>query len=333
MAEAKDGMRRRRFLAAIGGAAASWPFAAAAQRSLPRIGFLGLGGVASIDSARQVATIKQGFADNGLAEGRDYIFEPRFAAGSYDHLTELTRELGAAGVGVVLANAIASVRAAERLVPPVPVVMISVDDPAGNGLVASLAKPGGHVTGTATAAAELTPKLLDIQRAMLPNAKSIALLHNPAGQTDTRFAKDFRARAAAAGFSVQEIAFASRNELEAAFRALSEPPDALHVMMDSTTSELADRIAALALARRLATFSNAPEFAGLGGLVACGPSREQLYRRSGYFVKKILDGADPADIPVELPARIELWVNPRTAAALDLTVPASLVAAADRIFR
>ena len=325
-------MRRRQFLGVLGGAAIGWPNEIVAQKAPVRIGFLASGAAASINSEVQVKTIKRGLEANGLIEGRDYIFEARFSGGRYERFPELARELAQTGVSVILVNTIASVRAAQNLVPPVPVVMMSINDPIGTGLIASLARPGGHTTGVATLAEELTPKLIEFQRAILPNATSIAAIYNPANPTNSAFLKDLRERAGALGMSVAAIEVRSRDELEAAFAALpAHRPDVLQVISDSGLLDLSDRIAALALMNRLPTFSTSPDFARFGGLIAYGASREALYLRSAYFVKRILDGANPGDLPVEQPSRIELWINLRTAKALNLTVPASLLAIADQV--
>lgn len=325
-------MRRRHFLATLGGAAVSWPYAAPAQRTPARIGFLASGAAASINSAYQIRTIKFGLGNNGLVEERDYILEPRFAAGNDERLPEMVRDLVQTGVNVVIANAIASVRAVQRLVPPLPVVMVSIDDPVGNGLVASLDRPGSHTTGIATASERLTPRMLELERSIVPNAASMAFLYNPANPPAPWFLEDLRSRARAFGISVAPIEFRSRDELEAAFgRLATKPPDLVQVMSDSGTGDFIDRIAALALMHRLPTFADTPEFATFGGLVAYGASREQLYLRTGYFVKKILDGADAGELAIEQPSRAELWINLRTAKALGLSVPASLLAAADKV--
>ena len=325
-------MRRRQLLGLLGGAAVALPYRAAAQKAPVRIGFLASGAAASINSEVQVRTIKRGLQDNGLIEGRDYILEARFSGGRYERFPELARELAEAGVRVILVNTIASVRAAQSLVPPVPVVMMSINDPIGTGLIASLARPGGHTTGVATLAEDLTPKLIEFQRTILPKATSIAVLYNPANPTNQAFLNDLRQRAGALAMSVTAFEVRSRDELEAAFAALSaHRPDVLQVISDSGLLDLSDRIAALALMNRLPTFSTSPDFTRFGGLIAYGASREKLYLRSAWYVKKILDGANPGDLPVEQPSRIELWINLKTAKALDLTIPASLLGAADEV--
>ena len=324
-------MKRRQFLGVLGGAAIGLP-KAVAQKPLPRIGFLASSTAASINSEVQVRILKRGLEANGLVEGRDYIFEPRFSGGRYEKFPELARELAQAGASVILVNTIASVRAARSLVPPVPVVMISINDPIGMGLIASLARPGGHVTGMATLNEDLTPKLLEFQRAILPKANSIAALYNPGNPTNLDFLKKLRERAGVLGMSVTGIEVRSRDDLEAAFAALpAQRPDLLQLISDSGLLDLIDRIAALALLNRLPAFATTPDFARFGGLMGYGASRETLYLRSTYFVKRILDGANPGDLPVEQPSKIELWINLKTAKALDLTIPASLLATADEV--
>jgi putative ABC transport system substrate-binding protein len=324
-------MKRRHFLGVLSGAAIGLP-KAVAQKPLPRVGFLASGAAASINSDVQVRTIKRGLEANGLVEGRDYIFEARFSGGRYEKFPELARELAQAGVSVILANTIASVHAARNLVPPVPVVMMAIHDPVGMGLIASLARPGGHITGIASLGEDLTPKLLEFQRAILPKATSIAVLYNPANPTNQALLGELRERAGPLGLSVTAIEVRSRDEIEAAFAAIpAHCPDVLHIKSDSGLQDLSDRIAALALMHRLPTFSTNPDFARFGGLIAYGASRETLYFRVAYFVKRILDGASASDLPVEQPSRLELWINLKTARALDLTIPASLLATADEV--
>jgi putative ABC transport system substrate-binding protein len=326
-------MRRRQFLALLGGTAAVWTGTSRAQKPPALIGFLASGAAASINSAYQVATIKRGLHDNGLVEGRDYVLEARFAAGNYQLFPEMARDLAAAGARVILANTIASVRAAQALVPSVPVVMVSINDPVGTGLVASLARPGGHTTGMATLGEDLTPKILDLLRTLLPNAVAMAVLYNPANPTGAVFLENLRGRAGALGLSVLPMPVRSRDELESAFASLpAQRPDAIEVIGDTGIIDLADRIAALAVAHKIPLLATFPDLARLGGLVAYGAGREQFFLRSAWYVKKILDGANPADLPVEQPARFELWINLKTAKALGIAVPASLLAVADQVF-
>jgi putative ABC transport system substrate-binding protein len=306
-------MRRRQFLGVLGGMAIGLP-KAVAQKPLPRVGFLASGAAASINSAAQVATLKRGLEANGLVDGRDYIFEARFSGGHYEKFPELARELAQAGARVILVNTIASARAAQNLITPVPVVMMSINDPVGMGLIASLARPGGHTTGMASLNEDLTPKLMEFPRSILPKATLIGALHNPENPTNLAFLKSLGEYAGAVGMRAISVPITSRDELEAAFAGLPAlRVDALLVFADSGLFDLSDRIAALALLHRLPTFSTSPDFVKFGGLIAYGASREKLYLRSAWYVKRILDGASPGDLPVEQPSKIELWVNLKTA--------------------
>src|SRR6516165_2983274 len=156
-------MKRRKFLGLVGGAAAAWPLVANAQKQPIRLGFLASGTAGSANSAVQIGAIKKGLGDNGLIDGRDYVLETRFAAGNYAQFPQMARELAESGARLILGLTIASVRAAQNLTPPLPVVMLAINDPVGTGLIASLARPGGHTTGMATLNEDLTPKLLEIQ--------------------------------------------------------------------------------------------------------------------------------------------------------------------------
>jgi putative ABC transport system substrate-binding protein len=189
-------------------------------------------------------------------------------------------------------------------------------------------------TGLGTASDTFLPQMLELEHVALPKAASVAVLYNPAEPPMSSFVALLRMNANTLRLSAEPIGFASRDELEAAFERLAaKPPGLVHLMVNSGTADFMDRIAALSLMHRLPAIANTPEFATFGGLIGYGPSREQLYLRVGSFVKKILDGADPADLPVEQPWRAEFWVNQRTASALGVSLPASVVAMADKILK
>jgi putative tryptophan/tyrosine transport system substrate-binding protein len=327
-------MKRRQFLHGLGAVAMGLPGKAAAQKAPPRIGFLASGAAASIGSEQQVRALKRGLEANGLLEDRDYVFEPRFAGGRDARFPEMARELAALGVSVILAGTVASVRAAQSLAPSVPVVMLSIDDPVGVGLIAGLASPGGATTGTATLDAALIPELLELQRELFPKATSIAVLTHPANPANQAYVSDLRHRARERGLSVTGVEVGSRDELEAAFAALpAQRADLLHVISDSDLLDLSDRIAALALMHRLPTFSTVADFTRFGGLLGYGPWREKLTLRAAWYLKRILEGTAPADLAVEQAATPELWINLRTAKALGLPMPASLLASADEVIK
>jgi putative ABC transport system substrate-binding protein len=326
-------MGRREFLGLVGVAAAVWPLPThAAQKQPIRLGFLASGIAGSANSAFQISAIKQGLSDNGLIEGRDYVLETRFAAGNYQRFPEMARDLAQSGARVILALTIASVRAAQNVTPAVPVVMLAINDPVGTGLVESLARPGGHTTGMATLNEDLTPKLLEIQHEVLPKAKTIAAIFNPANPTNPPFLARLGSAASAMGMTVLPFELKSPGELDSVFATLAaQHTDMLQIVADSAIIDLHDRIAALALAHRLPSFSNLTNYAKFGGLMAYGISLEALFIRATYFVKRILDGAAPGDLPVEQPTKFELAVNLKTAQALGLRIPPTLLSRADEV--
>lgn len=325
-------MKRRQFLGLVGGVATGWPLTAGAQKAPVRIGFLASGTATSANSAAQVDAIRQGLRDNGLIDGKDYLLETRFAAGNYQQFPEMARDLARAGVRIFLVATIASVRAAQSLTPSVPVVMIAINDPVGSGLVASLSRPGGVTTGMATLNQDITPKLLEIQRELVPNCKTMAALFNPANPSNPVYVDKLRAIAGESGIAVLPVELRSPAALDDAFASIAaQRTDALLIVADSGTLDQMDRIAASALAQKLPSFASIPEYAQFAGLAGYGPSQRQLNLRATYFVKKILDGANPGDLPVEQPTRLDLVINLKTARALGLDAPPALIARADEV--
>ncbi|MDE2378379.1 ABC transporter substrate-binding protein [Bradyrhizobium sp.] len=328
-------MRRRQFVAALCGTAAAWPMrpiAALALNAPIRIGFLASGPATSMFVAYKIELIKKGLKDNGLVEARDYLLDVRYGAGNYEQFSEIVRQLAQAGVGAILANTPASVRAAQRLTPPVPVIMLAINDPVGAGLVASLAVPGGHTTGTSNLNPDLTPKILEFIQAIIPKAAVVAALTNPLNPTHPVMLARLGSEAGKIGMTVMPFELSSADGLDDVFSRIAQlRPDALQIVSDSGNLDLSDRIAALALAHRLPTFSSTPSFVKFGGLLSYGAPIEPFFLRAGYFVARILNGAKPAELPVEQATRIELWINLKTAAALGIDVPTSLVARADEV--
>jgi putative tryptophan/tyrosine transport system substrate-binding protein len=325
-------MRRREFITLLGGSAAAWPGVLFGQKAPIRIGLLAAGAAASANSAVHIAAIKRGLRENGLIEGQDLVLESRFAEGNYERFPELARELVQAGVRVILVNTIASVRAAQNLTPPVAVVMLAINDPVGTGLIANLARPGGHTTGMATLNEDLTPKLIEFQREIIPKATTIAALFNPANPTNPKFIANLRTAADPMGMQVLPVALKAPAELDSVFAALvAQHPDTLQLVADSANIDLMDRIAALAIAHRMPSFSTITNYAEFGGLMAYGISLQDLIVRASFFVKRILDGAKPGDLPVEQPTKIELAINLRTAKALGLSISPTLLSRADAV--
>jgi putative tryptophan/tyrosine transport system substrate-binding protein len=324
-------MRRREFLG-ITGSLALLPLAVRAQKSPARIGLLASGVATSLYTLNLVKAIKQGLLESGLVEGRDYSLQFRYAEGKYERFPALAQELAQTGVSIILAHTIASVRAAQRINPPVAIVMLSINDPVGAGLVASLSKPAGNTTGLANLEEDLTTKLLEFQRIIVPKATTLAALVNPGNPTHSYFLEKLRTQAEAFGMKVLPAELKTPDALEDVFTELAaQRPDTLQIMSDAGIFDLGERIAALAQMHRIPSFATSPEFVEAGGLLAYGASRRRLFIRSGYYIKRILAGSKPADLPIEQPTRVELSINIRTAKALDLAVPTTLLAQADEV--
>jgi putative ABC transport system substrate-binding protein len=323
-------MRRREFITLIGGVTLSWPFDAQAQKEPVRLAFLGSGAAES--SAIFLEALKDGLRENGLIERRDYIIDVRWANGAYDRFPAFARELAQSNPRVMLVTTIAAARAAQRLVPSIPVVMTGLINPVDSGLIKSLARPGGNTTGVSSMIQDITTKSLEFLLAIIPKASVVAALYNPANPTARPMFEEAQTYAAARGLNLQAVEFKSPAELDATFEELKNAhPDALLIISDATLFDLRERIAALALQARIPTSSSIPEMTDAGALIGYGPPRRDFYRRAAANVKKILDGANPADLPVEQPTLIEMSINLKTAKVLGITVPDALSARADRV--
>ena len=323
-------MKRREFITLLGGAAAAWPLTAHAQHDRVLIAFLGSSWAES--SAPLVAAFKQGMRENGLIEGKDYLFEARWAEGAYERFPTLTRELVDRVPSVLIVGTITAARAAQRATSTIPIVMASMNDPVGQGLVASLSKPGGNTTGLANLYEDATPKLLELLRDTIPKSAVISAILNPGNPSNRVFLANLRAQSGNLNLSVRSAELTKMTDLDAVMAQLvTPPPDALLLIPDAAVMDLGDRIVKIAMRNGVPVFSPSPDLVDVGALVGYGASRRENYRRSAYYVKRILDGARPGDLPVEQPTRIVLSVNLKTAKALGLTVPPQLLARADEV--
>ena len=320
-------MKRREFLTLLGGAAA-WPLAAHGQFKPAIIGVLGSGSAQS--SAFLIDALKKGMNENGLAEGRDYVLDVRWAEGDYKRFAALAFELLERKSSVIIVTTIAAARAAQQVAPATPLVMTGLIDPIGVGLIASLARPGNNTTGISNMIQDMSAKGLELIREVAPTAKTIAALFNPNNPGSRLILEDVRSQAAKLGMTIQPIEFKGLAVLDATLETAAGR-DALLVLADSALLDLRERIAGLALRHRLPTFSSIPEFTDAGALVGYGPSRRDSYRRAATYVKKVLEGAKPADIPVEQATLIELSINMQTAKALGIVIPDALLARAERV--
>jgi putative tryptophan/tyrosine transport system substrate-binding protein len=280
-----------------------------------------------------VAAFIEGLRENGLHKERDYVLDVLWAEGDYARFPKLASELLQRNPSIILVTTIAAARAAQRAAPTTtPIVMTSLTDPVGTGLIASLSRPGGNTTGVSTMAQDLTSKGFELVRDIIPRAMTFAVLFNSANPINRRIVNDLPKEAEAIGATIQPVGFATPEELEPAFGALKQRrPDALIVVADGMIIDQRERIATLALQHRLPTVSPIPELTDVGGLIGYGSSRIDMYRRAAYYVKRILDGVKPADLPVEQPIRIELSINLKTAQVLGISIPVSILARADRV--
>jgi putative tryptophan/tyrosine transport system substrate-binding protein len=317
---------RREFLTLFGTAALA---AAARGQVKPKIiGVLGSGSGPS--SEFLIDAFKEGMNENGLAEGRNYLLEVRWAEGDYKRFEALALELVERKSSVIIVTTIAAARAAQQVAPATPLIMTGLIDPVGAGLITSLARPGNNTTGISNMIQDMSAKGLELMREVIPTAKRIAVLFNPNNPGSRLILEDVRIQAAKLGMTMQPFEFKGSAVLDTTLEAAAGR-DALLVVADSALLDLRERIAGLALRHRLPTFSSIPEFTDGGVLVGYGPSRRDSYRRAATYVKKVLEGAKPADIPVEQPTLIELSINMQTARALGILIPSSLVARAERL--
>ena len=324
-------MKRRQFLVVIASGLAAWPLKLSAQKSPVVIGFLG-GQATPPPKDAQGNALMEGFRNNGLVPGRDFEFEARFTGGDDGRFPELARELARLKARAILANTPAGVRAAQQLDPPIPVVMTLMNDPVGAGLISSLARPGNHTTGTANLNEDVTPKVLDFVREILPKATKIAVLYNPLNSTHAAILENFSSKSASAGVVLIPLQLKPRDNLDALFSKLAaERVDAVQILGDPAIGDLRDRLATLALAQGLPLFSTSSIVTEAGGLLSYGGPVNKMLSRMGYYVRRILDGADPGDLPVEQPTEVILVINMKSAKALNLEIPPSLLGRADQV--
>jgi putative ABC transport system substrate-binding protein len=323
-------MDRRRFLlTALAGALVA-PLAAGAEQASrpPTIGVLA---TARLTKAIQAA-IRDGLREYGYVEGRNIAVEWRAAEGRLDRAAALATELAHLKVDIIVALLTPAVQAAKNATTRIPIVMAPAGDPVGSGFVVSLARPGGNVTGVTGIGAELSGKQIEALRQLVPGLTRLALLTNPIGDT---FSKSLAAQAQAAakttGIRLHLVSVSNADELEPAFTTMASYRDEGVMVQGPIFVPLFERIAQLGLRYRLPMISAPKEFAEAGGLLAYGASQTDLARRAMFYVARILRGARPADLPIEQPTKFELVINLKTAKALGLTIPPSLLARADQV--
>jgi putative tryptophan/tyrosine transport system substrate-binding protein len=325
-----DRVKRREFIGLLGGAAV-WPVVARAQQpaKLPTIGFLGANSP-SIQS-QWTAAFVQRLRELGWIEGRTIAIEYRWAEGRLDRSPEIIAELVRLKVDVIVTHATANVVAAKQATSVIPIVFAAVPDPVGNNLVASLARPGGNVTGLSNQSTDLAGKRLELLREVVPGLRRLAILGNVNAPTAMHEMGLVQATARTHGLEVATSEIRRVEDFTAAFEALKGRADALDVCTDGLITTNSIQFNNLALAAQLPTIYVFREDVAAGGLMSYGPNFPDVYRRAAEYVDKILRGTKPADIPVEQPTKFELIINLITARALGLTVSPTLLARADEV--
>jgi putative tryptophan/tyrosine transport system substrate-binding protein len=321
--------RRREFITLLGGATA-WPLAARAQRlgKLPTIGFLGA--ITASFQSQHIAAFVRRLRELGWIEGYTVTIEYRWAGGRPERFAEIATEFVRLKVDVIVTQG-GAVLAAKQATSVIPIVFASAGDPVGGGLVASLARPGGNITGLSIQAPDLAGKRLELLREIFPDIRRLAIIGNMEYAATVLEMGEAQAAARTLGLEVVRSQIGQADDIAPAFEALKGGADALYVVGDLLVNTNRARIHTLAMGARLPAIYNAKEHVEAGGLVSYGPNYPDLYRRAAEYVDKILRGAKPGDIPVEQPTKFELVVNLTTAKALDLTIPPGMLARADEV--
>jgi putative ABC transport system substrate-binding protein len=325
-------MRRRDFITLVGGAAIAWPLPARAQQpAMPVIGFLSAASAAA--TPQNAAALREGLADAGFVEGKNVAVEFRFADQHLERLPRLAIDLVRRQVAVIVTGG-GDVPAmiAKGATSTIPIVFVTGFDPVKSGLVASLNRPGGNVTGATVIASQLSEKRLELLRDLMPSARHIAVLinqDNPNAETD---APDLEAAARTLGIQIEFLEASDEREVDRAFVSLAQlRADALLLDPDPLFTTLRQKIVALAEQQSVPAVYYSRDYTGVGGLVSYGASFAGAYRQAGTYAGRIIKGEKPADLPVVQPAKFELVINLKSAKALGLTIPGAVLARADEV--
>ena len=323
-------MRRRDFIIVIGRAAVAWPVGVHAQHKIPRIGFMG-NSTAALET-NLVDAFREGLRELGYEEGRNIAIEYRWADGNYDRFPTLAEELIAARVDAIVTAGTPAALAVKRATTTVPLVMVAVGDPIGTGLVSSLARPGGNLTGLSSIAPDLEGKRLQLLREVLPALSHVAMFVNSLNPFHVSSMKQARAAAQAMGIKLQLHDIPKSEDLDDAFAAIrKERPDALLILADRVFLHNRQRMMDFTNEQRLPNVNAYKELVEVGGLMSYGPSYEDMHKRAAIYVDKILKGTKPADLPIEQPSKFTFIVNLKAAKALGVTVPSQLLGLADQL--
>ena len=320
-------MRRREFITLLGGAAAAWPLVARAQQrptKIPRIGI--------IDDAPIWDHFRKALHDLGYVEGQNIVIEYRAAQGEPARLVQAARELAGIPVDVIVEFGSTAARAAQMATTTIPIVMISIGDPVRAGFIASLARPGGNMTGNTILGPDLSPKRLQLLKEVIPSVSRAAFLWNPDNASNVVIRDELQAAMPKLGMSLISVAVRSTSEFDTAFAAmLREHPDALLMTNDPFHQLHIQKIIAFLAENRIPGMFQTRENVLAGGFMSYGASLLELFRRGASYVHKILQGTRPADLPVEQPTKFELIINLKAAKTIGVTVPESILLRADEV--
>jgi putative ABC transport system substrate-binding protein len=329
-------MDRRVFISCIAISLLAAPFAVEAQPAgkIPQIGFLVAASASDSAYARLIEAFRQGLRDLGYVEGRNIVVEYRYADGKYERLPALAAELVRLKVDVIVSHGTNAPLAAKKATSAIPIVMTSAGDPVGSGLVSSLARPGGNVTGLSLMIPELGGKRLQLLKEILPGLSRVAVLWNAANPYASLVVREMEATATTLGVQLQSLVVRGPDDFEGALAAATTGrAGALTAVEDPLTITKRRQIVDFAAKRRLPAIYGVKEFVDAGGLMSYGANFADLWRRSATYVDKILKGAKPADLPVQQPTKFEFVINLKTAKALGLTIPPSVLLRADEVIR
>jgi putative tryptophan/tyrosine transport system substrate-binding protein len=309
-----------------------FPASAQQPKKIPRIGFLSIGSPSSVTSRYEA--FRQGLRELGYVEGQNILIEWRFAEGKREELPALASDLVHLKVDVIVTAGTTATTPAKRATSTIPIVMAYSADPVGTGLVASLSRPGGNVTGLTEISPDLAGKRLELIREAVPRATRVAVLWDGSRPANIDVLKEIDAAARAYGVRVQSLEVRSSKDFESAFRAATQQRARALIIPSGSLSNLhAPQVVSLALRSRLPSIWETKNYVDIGGLMSYGPSLDDLYRRAAVYVDKILKGTKPADLPVEQPTKFEFVINLKTAKQIGLTIPQSVLYRADKVIR
>ena len=326
--------KRRKLIVALGAGAFATPLAVFAQPQgkFWRVGFLTPRRRPDSLDSDIFGAFRQGLRELGYVESKNLMIEWRFAEEIYERLPDIASDLVKLNVDVIVASGAAAISAAQKATTTIPVVMGNSSDPVGNGFIKSLARPGGNITGLSNVGSDLSPKLLEILLSVTPKLSRVAILVNPNNPGHIVALKNVQAAAQRAGIAILSLEARTPQEIEKAFFTITkERAGAIIVANDAFFNQQRHRIAELAAKNRLPSISARREYVEAGGLVNYGTNIADNFRRAATYVDKILKGAKPADLPVEQPTKFELIINGKTAKAVGLTIPQSLLISADKV--